>query len=101
MEWVKSAGGILLLLGGIYFLKPLLPFMRHLAVPETWFLLASLGLIAAGLALDLAAVLRAARVTARGKRRSRDVAAFLLDAERHVLALVRELCAGTWQPRAP
>lgn len=49
MEWVKSAGGILLLLGGIYFLKPLLPFMRHLAVPETWFLLASLGVIAAGL----------------------------------------------------
>jgi thiol:disulfide interchange protein DsbD len=49
MEWVKSAGGILLLLGGIYFLKPLLPFMRHLAVPETWFLLASLGLVAAGL----------------------------------------------------
>jgi thiol:disulfide interchange protein DsbD len=49
MEWVKSAGGILLLLGGIYFLKPLLPFMRHLAVPETWFLAASLGVIAAGL----------------------------------------------------
>ena len=49
MEWVKSAGGILLLLGGIYFLKPLLPFMRHLAVPETWFLLASLGVVAAGL----------------------------------------------------
>ena len=49
MEWVKSAGGILLLLGGIYFLKPLLPFMRHFAVPETWFLLASLGLIVAGL----------------------------------------------------
>jgi thiol:disulfide interchange protein DsbD len=51
MEWVKSAGGILLLLGGIYFLKPLLPFMRQLAVPETWFLLASLALIAVGLVL--------------------------------------------------
>jgi len=51
MEWVKSAGGILLLLGGIYFLKPLLPFMRHIAVPETWFLLASLALIALGLVL--------------------------------------------------
>jgi thiol:disulfide interchange protein DsbD len=51
MEWVKSAGGILLLLGGIYFLKPLLPFMRHLAVPETWFLAASIGVIAAGLVL--------------------------------------------------
>jgi thiol:disulfide interchange protein DsbD len=51
MEWVKSAGGILLLLGGIYFLKPLLPFMRHLAVPETWFLGASLAVIAAGFVL--------------------------------------------------
>ena len=51
MEWVKSAGGILLLLGGIYFLKPLLPFMRHLAVPETWFLAVSLAVIAAGLLL--------------------------------------------------
>lgn len=51
MEWVKSGGGILLLLGGIYFLKPLLPFMRHFAVPETWFLLASLALIAVGIAV--------------------------------------------------
>ncbi|HEX8111400.1 MAG TPA: cytochrome c biogenesis protein CcdA [Kofleriaceae bacterium] len=51
MEWVKSAGGILLLLGGIYFLKPLLPFMRHLAVPEGWFLAASIAVIAAGLLL--------------------------------------------------
>jgi retron-type reverse transcriptase len=54
-----------------------------------------------GLDLDLAAVLRAARVAARGKRRSRDVAAFLLDAERHGIALVRELRAGAWRPRAP
>src|SRR3954470_19386047 len=51
MEWVKSGGGILLLLGGIYFLKPLLPFMRHLAVPETWFLAVSIAVIAAGLLL--------------------------------------------------
>ena len=51
MEWVKSAGGILLLLGGIYFLKPLLPFMRHLAVPETWFLATSVAVIVAGLVL--------------------------------------------------
>jgi thioredoxin:protein disulfide reductase len=49
MEWVKSAGGILLLLGGIYFLKPLLPFMRTLAVPESWFLLVSIAVIAVGL----------------------------------------------------
>src|SRR5213078_2592 len=45
MEWVKSAGGILLLLGGLYFLKPLLPFMRHVAVPELWFLAASIAVI--------------------------------------------------------
>ncbi|HMG21041.1 MAG TPA: cytochrome c biogenesis protein CcdA [Kofleriaceae bacterium] len=51
MEWVKSAGGILLLLGGIYFLKPLLPFMRHLAVPEAWFLAAAIAVIVAGLVL--------------------------------------------------
>ncbi|HEX7838978.1 MAG TPA: cytochrome c biogenesis protein CcdA [Kofleriaceae bacterium] len=51
MEWVKSAGGILLLLGGIYFLKPLLPFMRHLAVPQTWFLGVSVAVIALGLLL--------------------------------------------------
>lgn len=51
MEWVKSAGGILLLLGGIYFLKPLLPFMRHLAAPQTWFLVVSVAVIATGLVL--------------------------------------------------
>ena len=51
MEWVKSAGGILLLLGAIYFLKPLLPFMRHLAVPEAWFLWTAIGAIALGLVL--------------------------------------------------
>lgn len=51
MDWVKSAGGILLLLGGIYFLKPLLPFMRHLAVPELWFLAASIALVVLGLVL--------------------------------------------------
>src|SRR5262245_8778039 len=51
MEWVKSAGGILLLLGGLYFLKPLLPFMRTFAVPAPWFLAMSIALIVAGLVL--------------------------------------------------
>lgn len=51
MEWVKSAGGILLLLGGIYFLKPLLPFMRTLAIPDSWFLWVSIAVIAAGMGL--------------------------------------------------
>jgi thiol:disulfide interchange protein DsbD len=49
MEWVKSAGGILLLLGAIYFLKPFLPFMRTFAVPKPWFLFASIALIVIGL----------------------------------------------------
>jgi thioredoxin:protein disulfide reductase len=51
MDWVKSAGGILLLVGGLYFLRPLLPFMRHAALPETWFLVASISLAVAGLAI--------------------------------------------------
>ena len=51
MDWVKSAGGILLLLGGLYFLKPLLPFMRTIAVPETWFLALSIAMIVAGLVI--------------------------------------------------
>jgi thiol:disulfide interchange protein DsbD len=51
MQWVESAGGILMLLGAIYFLKPLLPFMRQLAVPETWFLVASIAVIALGIAI--------------------------------------------------
>ncbi len=50
MDWVKSAGGILLLIGGIYFLRPFLSFMRE-GSPELWFLLVSLVLIVAGLAL--------------------------------------------------
>jgi thiol:disulfide interchange protein DsbD len=51
MEWVKSAGGILLLLGGLYFLKPLLPFMRTFASPEPWFLWMSIAMIAVGLVI--------------------------------------------------
>jgi thiol:disulfide interchange protein DsbD len=51
MDWVKSAGGILLLLGGLYFLKPLLPFMRTIAVPETWFLALSIAMIVVGLVI--------------------------------------------------
>jgi thiol:disulfide interchange protein DsbD len=51
MEWVKSGGGILLLLGAIYFLMQLMPSMRHLAVPETWFLVGSIAAIVTGIAL--------------------------------------------------
>ena len=51
MDAVKSAGGVLLLVGAIYFLRPLLPWMRTIASPETWFLGASIALIAVGLVL--------------------------------------------------
>ncbi len=49
MDWVKSAGGIFLLIGGIYFLRPLLPWMRHIGVPETWFLVVSIVIALVGL----------------------------------------------------
>lgn len=51
MDSVKSGGGVLLLVGAIYFLRPLLPWMRTIASPEIWFLYTSIGLIVAGLAL--------------------------------------------------
>ncbi|MCX5744630.1 MAG: thioredoxin family protein, partial [Proteobacteria bacterium] len=50
MEWVKSGGGILLLIGAIYFLRPFLSFMRN-GSPEVWFLAVSLVAIAVGLLL--------------------------------------------------
>ncbi len=58
---------------------------------------------ALGVGIDIATVLRAVRVAARGKRAKPDVAAFLLDAERNALAIaiVRELRAGTWRPSTP
>ena len=43
-------------------------------------------------------VWRAWREFERGKRHRPDVAAFALDAERHVLRLVRELAASTYRP---
>ncbi len=51
--------------------------------------------------LDLARVLAAARIAARGKRRSPDVAAFLLDLEGRCLALLAELSSGSWRPGTP
>lgn len=47
------------------------------------------------------AILEAIRTAARGKRRSPDVARFLLDAERQALWLARDLGAGGWLPSAP
>ncbi|MGE0398856.1 MAG: protein-disulfide reductase DsbD family protein [Kofleriaceae bacterium] len=48
MDTVKSIGGVLLLFGAIYFLRPLIPGMRTLASPEMWFLFASIGLAVFG-----------------------------------------------------
>ena len=45
------------------------------------------------LAAGLPEILAAAQRAARGKRRSADVAAFMLDAERCALSLARELVA--------
>ncbi len=47
--------------------------------------------------LAVAQVVAAARFAARGKRRSPDVAAFLLDGERACAALLGELRAGEWR----
>ncbi len=51
MDSVKSGGGVLLLVGAIYFMRPLLPWMRTIASPEMWFLYTSIGLIVVGLVL--------------------------------------------------
>jgi hypothetical protein len=53
------------------------------------------------LGLDVGDVLAAAGVAARGKRRSPDVAAFLIDAEASSLRLLDELCNGQWRPSRP
>ena len=45
-----------------------------------------------------AALMRAVREAARGKRGRRDVAAFLLDGEAHVARLAATLAQATWRP---
>jgi hypothetical protein len=51
--------------------------------------------------VHIPAILSAIVTAARGKRRSPDVARFVLDAERHALTLARELASGAWRPSAP
>lgn len=51
MDAVKSIGGVLLLFGAIYFLRPLIPAMRTMASPETWFLIVALAALGVGLLL--------------------------------------------------
>jgi thiol:disulfide interchange protein DsbD len=57
MESVKSAGGIGLLFAAIYYLKPFIPQLRHIAVPDVWFLIAAIiigivGILAGALRLS-------------------------------------------------
>jgi thiol:disulfide interchange protein DsbD len=51
MDAVKSVGGIGLLFAAIYYLKPFLPWMRTLASPEVWFLIAAIAVALVGIAL--------------------------------------------------
>jgi thioredoxin:protein disulfide reductase len=51
MESVKSAGGIGLLFAAIYYLKPFMPWIKRVAVPDLWFLLLAVGIGIVGLVL--------------------------------------------------
>lgn len=50
MEWVKSIGGIALLVAALYFLRPIVGALRTFGNAELWFLGASIGLALLGLA---------------------------------------------------
>ena len=49
MEGVKSVGGIGLLFAAVYYLKPFIPWIRTIAEPDWWFLLAAIGVALAGI----------------------------------------------------
>jgi thiol:disulfide interchange protein DsbD len=51
MEWVKSAGGIALLVVGIYFLRPVIPGLASLTSTGFLFVAISLAMVAAGIML--------------------------------------------------
>lgn len=51
MDAVKSIGGVLMLLAAIYFIRPLLPWIRSFASPEGWFLGVALGVAALGVVI--------------------------------------------------
>ncbi len=44
MEGVKSTGGIGLLFAAIYYLKPFIPWIKKIAVPDVWFLIVAIAL---------------------------------------------------------
>ena len=49
MEWVKSIGGIALLVAALYFLRPIVGALRTFGTSEIWFLAASFGVAVIGL----------------------------------------------------
>jgi thioredoxin:protein disulfide reductase len=51
MEGVKSAGGIGLLFAAIYYLKPFMPWIKKVAVPEVWFVAAAIVVAILGLVI--------------------------------------------------
>lgn len=51
MEWMKSIGGIALIVAGIHFLKPIAPSIERVVLNPIWFLAAAVALAVAGLAL--------------------------------------------------
>jgi thiol:disulfide interchange protein DsbD len=51
MEWVKSIGGIALIGGAIYFLRPIVPALKGIGSPELVWLLGAIGLLVVGIAL--------------------------------------------------
>jgi thiol:disulfide interchange protein DsbD len=51
MENVKSVFGIVMLATAFYFLRPIVPSVGHLAVPETWFAGVAIVAVVAGLAI--------------------------------------------------
>ncbi len=51
MEWIKSIGGIGLLVVALYFLRPIVPALENVVVKDLRFLLGALGLVGAGIAL--------------------------------------------------
>jgi thioredoxin:protein disulfide reductase len=50
MEWVKSIGGIALLVAALYFLRPIVGALRTFGTAELWFLGVSIGVAVIGLA---------------------------------------------------
>lgn len=51
MEWMKSVGGIALVVAGIHFLKPIVPSIETLVRTPTWFLAAAVAVAVVGLVL--------------------------------------------------